>query len=300
MSNQQARAMLGQIEDMWSCLDELFVAAEAEGSWNTKHGEDWSFADVPYHLMYFDRDVVSVPIERGKNVPADQQKVQRSIHELNEWNRVQFGLRPVAMTPLEAVEAWRAMRNRVRAAISTLEDERLMEPVWIPLAGCGWVPGIAAVLACLAHSWSEFIQLRFLMGRSTPAPKPETEHSAIAFFADFMPTFLDREAAKDTHLVVVMNYTGPGGGSWTYRIEDGQCQASEGAAADADLVITQSAETSELVRQKKIDFVAAMQSGDIAVEGIENVETFGRLFPEPVLDAEIPPMGPPQTAMAQA
>src|SRR5688572_1308950 len=140
MSNQQTAAMLNQIEDIWRCLDELFAHIEATGKWDLVHGPDWHLSDVPYHLMYFDRDVVSIPLERGTNVPVDEQVVQHSMRELNEWNAQQFALRPSTMTPSEAVAAWQAMKVRVRKAINDLQDEQLMSPVWISLAGCGRVP----------------------------------------------------------------------------------------------------------------------------------------------------------------
>ena len=67
---------------------------------------------------------------------------------------------------------------------------------------------------------------------------------------------------------------------------------SEGRAADAALVISQSPETSELIRQGKIDYGEAMQSGAVQVQGMEHLETFGKLFPEPDLDAPLAPAGP--------
>ncbi len=293
MANEQVQGMLGLIENLWGGLDALFAGLEAEGSWNSKHGDDWTFADVPYHLMYFDREVVAKPIERGKNVPPTELKVQRRVRELNDWNTVQFSQRPSDQTAQQSVEEWRRMCERVQSAIGGLRDDQLMQPVFIPLVGCGWVPAMASLGACLAHNWSEFVQLRHLMGRSTPELAPAATHAALAFFQDFMPAFMDREAAKGVNLTIVMEYTGPAGGAWTFRVGDGSCNVEEGAAVEADLVIAQSPETGELVRQRKLDFGSEMQRGAIQIKGMEHLATFGALFPEPNLDVELAPMGAP-------
>jgi hypothetical protein len=284
--------MLKGIEDLWRCFDELFEAIEAEGRWNQKHGNDWTFADVPYHMMYFDRELVAMAIERGRNVPEAEQRTQRTIGELNAWNAQQFAKRPAGQTPQQSVADYRAMQERVRQAILSLEDEQMDVPVWFVLVGCGWIPAAASIASCLAHTWSEVIQLRYHMGRSTPEPDPMATHMASGFLAQFMPSFMDKEAAKGTKLTIDIGMTGPGGGDWTMRVADGQCSVSEETAADADLVFSYTPVTAELIRVGKLDFGAAMQSGDVIVQGTEHLPTFGALFPEPSLDKQFEPMGP--------
>ncbi len=293
MANEQMQGMLSLMENLWGCLDALFVKLEKDEGWSTKHGDNWTLADVPYHLMYFDREVVALPLERGKDVPVAEQKVQRSIGELHAWNASEFAKRPADQTPWQSVEQWRTMKDRTRAAISTLQDGQLMEPVWIPLAGCGWVPAMASLGAGLSHSWSEFVQLKHLMGAEEPEPVAPAVHAALAFFQNFMPAFMNREAAKGANLNIVMDYTGTAGGSWTFRVYDGSCHLEEGAAENPDLVITQSPETGELVRQRKLDFATELQKGSIRVKGMEHLGTFGALFPEPDPDMTLEPMGAP-------
>ena len=89
-----------------------------------------------------------------------------------------------------------------------------------------------------------------------------------------------------------MELTGPGGGDWTFRVADGECSANEEKASDADLVISYSPVTAELIRVGKLDFGAAMQSGQVQVRGMEHLPAFGALFPEPSPDTPFPPMGP--------
>lgn len=130
------------------------------------------------------------------------------------------------------------------------------------------------------------------MNRAAPQPNPDAEHAAIAFLQGLTPAFLDREAAKGVTFTAIMEYTGPSGGSWTFRVADGQCSSAEEHAANADIVLTQSPETFELIRQGKLDPATAMQSGRLTVKGMENMERFGMLFHPPALDQPIPAMGP--------
>ena len=53
----------------------------------------------------------------------------------------------------------------------------LNDPVWYLLPGCGWLPAAAALGACIAHGWSEFVQLRQVSGIETKSPAPEVVHS---------------------------------------------------------------------------------------------------------------------------
>jgi hypothetical protein len=76
-----------------------------------------------------------------------------------------------------------------------------------------------------------------------------------------------------------MVFSGPGGGAWTVRVAKGACTVSEGQAAQADLTITQSPECFMKTRLELHDPVAAMQSGEIVVQGIEYVGAFATLFP---------------------
>jgi putative sterol carrier protein len=177
-------------------------------------------------------------------------------------------------------------------AISSPQDEDLMTKiVWFPLVGCGWVPAFVSVGFALAHSWSEYIQLRYHMGRSEPEPDPAATHGAVGFLVEFLPAFMDEEAAKSAKLTAVHTFTGPGGGSWTLTVAGGKGQITEGAAANPDMTITQSPETFELLRQGKLDPAAAMQSGAMQIQGMEHMATYGALFSPPSLDKDIPPMG---------
>ena len=131
------------------------------------------------------------------------------------------------------------------------------------------------------------------MERTAPDPQPESIHTAIGFLQNFLIAFLDHEQAKTAQFTAVMEYTGPGGGSWTFRVADGQCHVTKEHVNNADLVMTQDPVTFELIRQSKLDPQTAMQSGALKIQGVDNMPTFMKLFPAPTLDRKIEPMGAP-------
>ncbi len=292
MSNEMSRGMLAGVENLWTCFDELLDSLRTPEDWAQKHGDDWTFADIPYHMMYTNRDLVAGPLRRGREVPDAEQKVQRTVGELNAWNAAKFAQRPTGQAPAEALAQWRAGRENVRHEIGALQDEDLMSRlVWFPLPSCGWVPAMVSAGFAVAHTWSEFVQLRHIMGHATPVPDPMAVHTAIGFLQGLMPGGLNRGAAEGANFTAVLEYTGPGGESWTVRVSDGAATVAEEREPQPDLIIIQSPETFELVRQGKLNPAAAMQSGALKAVPMEQMATFGTLFPPPSLDTQIAPMG---------
>jgi hypothetical protein len=235
-------ALLADLEDLWQKLDAL-IGSLKPGDWSRRHGKDWTFADVPYHLSYFDRDIVANPIERGPNVPADEQRVLRSTRELDAWNARKFAERPVNQTPEQSVEQMHASHDAIRRIIGKISDADLSRPVFIHLPGCGWLTARFALEACRAHTWSHFLQLRLHMKRDRPVPSLSVTHGALAFYMGFFPMTLNRAQAAKTPFTLVMEFTGLGGGAWTVRVADGACTVREERAPQADLVMMQSPET---------------------------------------------------------
>ena len=96
----------------------------------------------------------------------------------------------------------------------------------------------------------------------------------------FFPVLLNRAQADHTRFTLAMIFSGPGGGIWTVRVANGACTVSEGQAVQADLILTQSPETFMKTRLELHDLMVAMQTGAIAVQGIEHMGTFASLFPQ--------------------
>jgi hypothetical protein len=274
--------LLADLEDMWHCLDELF-ASLATDDWSRRHGTHWIFADVPYHLGYFDRDIVAYPIERGPELPTAEQWVARSNREANAWNERMFARRAPDQTVTQSLAQMQASREAIRRVVGRMHDTNLERPVWFPLLVGGWVPTHAVLEGCRLHTWSQFMELRLRRPaspqRSLPEPRAATTHGALGDLMGFFPVLLNRVQAEQISLTLAMVFSGPGGGTWTVRVANGACTVSEGQAAQADLIVTQSPESFMKTHLELHDPVAAMQSGEIAVQGIEYMGAFAALFP---------------------
>ena len=288
-SKAAVRGLLSSLESLWSGFDELFDSV-GPTDWSRRHGPDWTFADVPYHLAYFDRLMVD-SIQRGTDVLEAEQHVLPTYGELNAWNARKFAERPADQTPEESLREMRDSREAMRRVAASLDDPDLGRPAFIMLPGCGWLTAGAALGACLMHTWSHFVQLRSHLERDTPSADPKATHAAVAFMMGMFGMVLDRDEARDATFTAVMDFTGPGGGAWTIRVANSQCTVAEGGTDPADVVMTQTPETFELTRVGMIDPIDAMQRGLLSVQGLEKMSRFGQLFPPPTLDRVIEPAG---------
>ena len=99
-----------QLESIWADLDEVLSRVEGP-AWTNKHGRHWTFRDVPYHLSYFDEEIIAEPIERGADVPEGEQQVLATIAELNAWNDAHLANRPLDKSPQELIAAMHEARR---------------------------------------------------------------------------------------------------------------------------------------------------------------------------------------------
>lgn len=275
-------ALLSDLEGLWQRFDKL-VGTLGPDDWSGKHGKHWTFTDVPYHLAYFDLDVIATAIRRGPGVAASQQ-VMRTEAEQDAWNEIKFTQRPAGTTPQQCLEQMWAGRQAIRDAVAGLSEADLDRHVFIPLVGLGWVSLRVALEACYSHTWNHFMQLRFWMKCTTIMPGPEQTHNALSFFMAWFAQNMDYELARQTRLTTVMEFSGPGGGAWTLHVADGICRVSEGMAARADLVIIQSPETFVKTRTGIENPTLALWTGKINVRGLRNLGNFEKLFPIKSLD----------------
>ncbi len=284
--------IMSDLEDLWQKFDTLFGSLKP-ADWSRKHGKHWTMADVPYHLSYFDRDIVAEPIVLGPNVPPERQQVQRSLNELSAWNTRQFAARPAGQTPAQSLAQMRASRDAIRQAVADMSDADLDRPAFILLAGGGWLPARWALIMCRGHTWNHFEQFRLHLRRSTPLPSPTTVHGALAFYANMLRMLANPEEAKRTSLTTVMEFEGPGGGAWTIRVAGGTVSVAEERASQADLVMTQRPETFVKTLNQMHNPMVAMVTRKIKVRGLRNMSKFGKLFSEPKPDAVLEPLGQP-------
>ena len=275
-------ALLANLEGLWQRFDEL-AGTLGPDDWSGKHGQHWTFTDVPFHLAYFDLDVIATAIRRGLHVPASEQ-VMRTEAEQDAWNEIKFNRRPASTTPIQCLEQMWASRQAIRDVVAGLSEADLDQLVYIPLVGLGWVSVLVALETSYSHTWNHFMQLRFWMKCTAPKPSPvQTRHALSYFMASFAQN-MDREQARQMCLTTLMEFSGSGGGVWTLHVENGACHVSEGRAAHADLVIIQSPETFVKTKTGIQNPILALLTGSIKVRGWRKLQTFEKLFPVKSLD----------------
>lgn len=274
----QLDALVGQLEEMWGHLDTLFNSLNAGNGWDRKHGPDWTLADVPYHLAYCNRDLVARGLKLGPDYPEAEQELLTSPEALNAWNARKFTGRPAGLAVEQSLTQWRESCEEIRRLTMEMNDADLARPCWQPIF-MGWGTARDLLAFCLNHDWSEFTQLRIHMGRTEPVPSPAITRSYLGTMLNYFPMFLNQDAATGQEFTAVMAFTDPDVGAWTIRVAEGSATISEGEAANADLVMTQSAETFEKSFRRIHNPAEAIQSGAIQVSNFESLGIFGQLFP---------------------
>ena len=276
----QLNELMSHIEEMWGHLETLFDELNATDSWGGVHGSDWTFADVPYHLAYCNRDIIIRGLEAGVDMPQDEQELLASREAVNAWNARKFAERPGGQTATQSVAQWRGTCDRIRSYTARMNDVDLESPFWMPLF-LGWTKANQGLEFTRAHDWSEFTQLRIHMGREEPIPSAAVTRAYLGRMLGFLPMFLNAEAAADLEFTAVYAFTDPGVGAFTMRVANGKAALVSGADRDPDLVITQSATTYEKILQGILDPAETMQSSLVQVNDFERLATYGQLFPMP-------------------
>jgi hypothetical protein len=282
-TNTSLGMLMADLEDLWQKIDTILDSLEP-ADWSRKHGKDWIFADVPYHLAYFDREVIAHVIARGADVPVHERQVMRSMVELNDWNARKFTERPATQTVQQSLTQMRASRDAIRQATAALTDADLDRRAWSSLPGGGWQTIRSALEGCTAHTWNHLMELRLRLKRTSPAPTPSQTHRALGFYMNIFLAMCNRTQAANTRFTSVMEFTGPGGGAWSLHVADGTCCAVEERAQQPDLVLTQSYETFQATMIGAQNPMLALLTGKMKVRGLRNMGTFGKLFPPPKPD----------------
>lgn len=272
-------ALMALVEEMWGHQDTLLQIIDDTGQWDHKHGPDWTFADVPYHLMYCNRDLIARPLKLGRELPIDHRVSIANVEELNAWNEEQFDARPAAQTGHDSLAQLRASWNEIRRIVADWTDNDLQAPWWMPFLGGMWLTARDGLQWSLTHDWSEFMQLRIHMGRKEPVPSPViTTHVIATVLGGMYPQMFNAAAAQGRELTAVFAFTDPGVSSFTMVIADQHLRVAPGDDPRADLLITQSAETFEATRTGILSLPEAVQKGGVQVNDMEALAAFREMF----------------------
>ncbi len=276
-TKDQLNGLMAHIEENWANLNSLFDDLTAAGGWSQKHGPDWIFADLPYHLAYCNQEILIRGVKAGPDLPEAEQELLPTVDAINDWNARKFAERPAGQPVEQSVAQWRDTCDEIRRLASEMTDADLQRPFFMPLM-TGWVVAQDGFNFIRNHDWGEFMQLRLHLGRDEPVPSAGLTRAYLASMLGFLPLFLNREAAAGRTFTAVMEFTNPGVGAFTLTAKDGSAEFKEGAAPDADLVMTQSAESYVKTMNGMHDPAAAIQSGEIKVNDFEALATFSQLF----------------------
>lgn len=278
----EVAALTADLEAFWHCFDTLFADLTPH-DWTRKHGKHWTFADLPYHLSYFDRECTTV-MAQGTDASSAARWLMHSEAQIDAWNARMFGRRLAGQTVATSLTHLRASRDLVRQTLSGLTDADLDTVAWNPFFG--WTSLRDGITALAAHSFNHFMEARIRLNRSEPIPPPTLTHRSLGFYLGLMERFLDQERAANRHFTAVMEFTGSGGGVWSIQVADGICRVTEGRAERADLVMTQSPETFVATFAGIRHPLLLMLTGKLKVKGFRALGTFGKLFPQPTANPE--------------
>jgi hypothetical protein len=280
-STVERDTLMTDLEHLWSCYDALFDGMGAK-DWTRRHGPDWTFAELPYHLAYFDRDLIANPIVRGEEVPVADRVQYRSLADLSRYNAGKFAERPAGQTVATSIEQMRASRDHVRRVVGEFADADLDRRCWIPLFG--WITRGQAIHALIAHNWSHMMEARLRLGRNDPVPSPSVTRHGLAFYAGILAGTFVPERAGDAPLTVVVSFTGPAASAWTLHVAGGAVTVTTGRGDRPDLVLEMSPETFVRMLAEIDNPMLLMLTRKIKVWGFRKMGVFGKLFPTPQPD----------------
>jgi Mycothiol maleylpyruvate isomerase N-terminal domain len=260
-------------EALWNALDMFFDGLSAE-DWGRKHGKHWTFADVPYHLAYFNR-LVADAIKRGAR--SSEEDALSTLDELNAWNNEQFSQRPAAYTPEQAVGEMRDSQLYLRRAARESSSD---SPVWLPLLTVrGWRNTRFAVAYNYWHTWLHFTEAYLRRYDALPPLDTPLLKRGLDFHMEITSKAINRDAALHEQLIWTLTLTGAGGGQWTFVLKNGECHVVYGESSRADVMMT----TDIMTYLKTSAFgiqspLLATVMGKIKVRGLGSVGKLRKLF----------------------
>ena len=275
---------LARLERLWASLDALF-ADLSPADWARPHGPDWTLADVPYHLAYFDRDIITDPIRRGPELPPEDRTAQMTLADMNAWNVRRFAERPPDLTVEAALALMRASRTELRAVAAGLSDADLDRRAWCPLVSArGWRTVDDLLGFCLAHAWNEFMQARLHAGRDVPESPPEATHAGLDLLIRLNQVFFTPDPPAGARFTMVWELVGEGGGVWTLSVLDGAASVDEVRAPASDLTLTLSPATFVRFFNRMADPAQLFANGDIVANHPARLADYAALFTPGGLD----------------
>lgn len=297
---QDAR-LIAHTEALWNAIN-TFFARFTTADWMRPHGKDWTFGDVPYHLMYF-QTLAAEAIKKGHtDEPHDE---IRTLRELNAFNNSRFAARPANQTGVQSFSLFRRSEDVLRQAIRGLGGDQpdLDHEVWYGvLRARGWHTTRFMLDYNLWHNWLHFTESYLRYHDDLPPLDAELMHRTLDLHMELTAGALNHAAAKE-RFTWELALSGNGGGIWTFVVEngDGHVQAGKLEGETPDVRMERSIE----VHLKSTGFrmlhpLRALALSKIKTNGgINKITMLGKLFAPkddeewtPISEAEIAAVRP--------
>jgi len=269
MLNDQSQT-LADLETIWIALDSFYQRFSPQ-DWERKHGKDWTFADMPFHLAYFNQMVIN-------NIKNDRgQQAKFTLQELNNWNDAYFAERPASQSGAKGLEYLRSTQIALKQEAMRQVPET---PVFLPLIIVGgWRTLKFALEYLLAHTWLHFTESHLRYYKSLPNLPASLVNRVLNFNMEMAGGALRPDDLAGVNLATVLRLTGPGGGLWTFTMRDGKCQIEKTAPAHADSEITTDIATYMKTSTYNMQSpIIALLMGKTKIKGMAGSQQFQKIF----------------------
>jgi hypothetical protein len=261
---------LADLETIWTALDSFYQRFSPQ-DWARKHGRDWTFADMPFHLAYFNQVVINGIKDEGG------QQAKLTLQELNTWNDAHFANRPASQSSAKGLEYLRTTQVALKQEAMRHPPET---PVFLPLIIVGgWRTLTFALEYLLDHTWLHFTESHLRYTQSLPELPSSLVHRILNFTMEMASGALRSEDLMGVDLVTVLHLTGDGGGSWTFTMRDGKCQVEPKAASLADTEISTDIATYLKTSIHNMQSpILALLTGKTRIKGLAKSQQFQKVF----------------------
>jgi hypothetical protein len=269
MRNDQS-AILADLETIWAALDSFYQHFSPQ-DWSRKHGKEWTFADMPYHLAYFNQTVID-----GIRDDHDQQ-AKLTLNELNAWNDAHFTQRPVSQSGAKGLDYLHTTQATLREASTRHAPDT---PVFLPLIIVGgWRTITYALEYLLNHTWVHFTESHLRFAQRLPELPASLVNRILNFSMETAAGALRPEDLTGVDLVTILRLTGDGGGTWTFTMRDGTCNVKAQAASPTDAKITTDLATYLKTSLYNMEHpILALLMGKTRIKGMSGSQQFQKIF----------------------
>jgi len=261
---------LTDLETVWSSLDS-FYARFSPQDWARPHGGEWTFADMPFHVAYFNQTVInSLRNEHEKKVPLN-------LRELNAWNNAHYAQRPAEHAGAKSL----AYLHETQSALKQLAAEHPPEtPVFLPLIIVGgWRTLTFALEYLLDHTWLHFTESHLRHKQSLPDLPASLVNRILNFNMEVAAGALRSDDLTGVDLVTVIRLTDAGGGAWTFTMRDGKCRVTPTADLHPDTQITTDIATYlKTTLHRMLSPQLALLTGKMRIKGLAKSQQYQKIF----------------------